>query len=218
LKRLIFSLSLFFALAAFGPATAVLAEVEPSTPLSVIAAAHECGLPAENISSREDDDLQDTLYFVKVGPNGKYRKEALCLAYWNTIVSSSIKFDDQVVKIRQRETEERQAKFFSKISSESWLGGAGLYDAKRPFDPANETISDYLSYIERSCKAEPGALLKSKEPKLVTFETSSLAKMDVNIIWSISCANSLMAFSGIEKHGYSFGLVGWTVAATDEQK
>jgi hypothetical protein len=216
--RPIFSLTFRFAFAAFCSATAVLAEVEPSAHTRVMTAAQECGLPTDNISSRKDDVLQDTVHFVKVGPNGKYRKEALCLAYWNTTVSSFIEFDDQLVERRQRETEERQGKLFSKVTSESWLGGAGLRDAQRPFDPATETIGAYLHYIERSCKAEPGALLKFEEFKLVTFETSTLAKMDEKAIWSFSCANSLLAFSDIEKHGYSFGFVGWEVAAPEEQK
>lgn len=191
---------------------------EDDQQFDVVTAASECGLPSENVTFREDADLEDNLYMVKVGPDGQYRSEALCLAYWNATVSRFIEFDDKFVQTRQRESVERQSKFISLITAESWLGGAELRAQQRPFDAKTETIQEYLQFIERSCKAAAGSLLKFETPTAITFELQSLVKMDEKSIWRFSCANQMMALSEIEKAGYSFGFVGWEAERVEEQK
>lgn len=177
---------------------------------ALLKAAADCGLPKEAVASEYVDDLQSDVYRVTVGPDGKYRGAAICLAYWNNGVGHFIEFDDAIVRDREDAATKFHSKRSAKSSGDWWLSGARLSDAKRPFDPVKETIEEYLHYIEVTCKSQPGSLLTSLALSgTVTFVPARLGQVhDEDFLWSFGCAMSMMAFADLEKHGLSFGFIG----------
>lgn len=186
---------------------------------AVMAAAADCGVPKEYILRRYDELLQDDVFSIKVGANGERRSAALCLAYWNAGGANLLEFDDEVVNKKRDANEQIHAAFLGRVSADSWLSAAGLWGKQRAFDPTKESIKDYLHFVEKTCKAKLGSMLSEVLPGLVSYASDERSDpLSDSSMRSFGCVTAMMNYAELEKHGFSFGIIGNAPLPVEDQK
>jgi hypothetical protein len=176
--------------------------MDAAPPVAIVSALKPCGLNANDITVRFDDEIQSTIVTVKSSVKVD-ASSFICLrqALW---AKADIDFEDDHPRKSYRKFDDEISRAEGRAVARAWFEQRGLLD-KLPSFTDGDSASSVTAKVEYFCGLKPGFAFEERFPGLLSIKREL---MTVPPKPGLECLFYAMAAIDTDKVGMRFGFIG----------